>query len=244
MKPQIISGLTVGLMLVATAFGTAKNAQKRKPVSDGQITIRIRDYAQSNPLVRQHAEEAAGNILQEAGVAARWIDSPVGSSSTADCSSTGSPLGLVVNLLPYAMSQRLHQGGGVLGFALEASGKDFGFIASVFYDVAKDRAAEHQQDLGELLGDAIAHELGHLLLGTSSHSGWGLMSAFWSGNQLRRASQGCLAFSDREAERIQAALSARALAATARGEVAESSRVAPTRGTSAAGVEKGSGGTP
>ena len=132
-----------------------------------------------NPLVRQHAEEAAGNILQE-GVAARWIDCPVGSSSTADCSSTGSPLGLVVNLLPYAMSQRLHQGGGVLGFALEASGKDFGFIASVFYDVAKDRAAEHQQDLGQLLADAIAHELGHLLLGPSSHSGWGLMSAFCS----------------------------------------------------------------
>ncbi len=236
---RTISGLTVGLMLAATAFGTPK----RQPVTDRQITIRIRDYAQSNPLVRQHAEEAAGNILQEAGVAARWIDCPIDSSSTGDSSSTWSPLDFVVNLLPYSMSERLHQGGGVLGFALEASGKDFGFIAWVFYDVAKDRAAEHQQDLGELLGDAIAHELGHLLLGTNSHSGWGLMSAFWSGNQLRRASQGGLAFSDREAERIQAALSARALAATAREEVTESSRVAPTGKTFAARVQQAGGGT-
>ena len=243
MKRQIISGLTVGLMLVATAFGTAKSAQKRLPGSDRPITIRIRDYAQASPLVRQHAEEAAGNILREAGVATRWIDCPVGSSSTGDCSSPVSPLDFVVNLLPYSMSERLHQGGGVLGFALEASGKDFGFIASVFYDVVKERAAEHQQDFSELLADAIAHELGHLLLGIHSHSGWGLMSAFWSGNQLRRASQGCMAFSDAEAERIQAALSARTLAATARGEASESSRFVPTGEAYSARVEQAGGGT-
>jgi len=216
MTRQTISGLTVGLMLAATAFGTPKSAKKGQPVSGRQITIRIRDYAHAKSLVLQHAEEAAGGILLDAGVATRWIDCPVGSSSTGDCSSPVSPLDFVVNLLPYSMSERLHQGGGVLGFALETSGKDFGCIVSIFYDVAKDRAAEHQQDVGQLLGDAIAHELGHLLLGTNSHSGWGLMSAFWSGNQLLLASQGRLAFSDAEAERIQAALRARALAATAR----------------------------
>jgi len=240
---RTISGLTVGLMLVATAFGTPKSAQKGRPVSGGQITIRIRDYAQANPVVRQHAEEGAGNILQEAGVATRWIDCPVGSSNTEDCSSSVSPLDFVVNLLPYSMSDLLHQRGGILGFAIEASGEDFGFIASVFYDVVKERAAEHQQDVGELLGDAIAHELGHLLLGTHSHSGWGLMSAFWSGNQLRRAAQGCLAFSDREVERIQAALRARTLAATARREVSESSRVVPTGEPYSARVEHVGGGT-
>lgn len=243
MKRQITSCLTVGLMLVATAFGTAKRAQKRQPVSGWQITIRIRDYAQANPLVRQHAEVAAGNILQEAGVATSWIDCPVGASSTEDCSSPRvSSLDFVVNLLPYSMSERLHLGGRVLGVAIEGNGKDFGFIASVFYDVVKERAAEHQQDIGELLGDAIAHELGHLLLGTKSHSGGGLMSAFWSGSRLRLASQGCLAFSDAEAERIQAALSSRALAATAPGEVTESSRVVPTGENFSARVQQAEGG--
>jgi hypothetical protein len=236
---RTISGLTVGLMLAATAFGTPK----RQPVTDRQITIRIRDYAHANPLVRQHAEQVAGEILQKAGVATRWIDCPIGSSGTGACSSPVSTLDFFVNLLPHSMSDRLHQPGGVMGSAIEGSGNEFGYIASVFYDVARERAAERQVDFGELLGDAIAHELGHLLLGTNSHSGWGLMSAFWSGNQLRRASQGLLAFSDREAERIQAALSARALVATAREEVTESSRVAPTGKTFAARVQQAGGGT-
>ena len=91
---------------------------------------------------------------------------------------------------------------------------------------------------------AIAHELGHLLLGTNSHSVRGLMSAFWSGNQLRLASQGYLEFSDAEAERIQAALSARARAATSKGQVSESSRMVPARETFSARVQQAAGGAP
>ena len=233
-----ISGLSVCLMLGPLAFGTPK----RQPATDRQITIRIHDYAQSAPSVRRHAEEAAGNILKKAGVVARWVDCPVYSSSTEDCSGTGTPLDFVVNLLPYSMSERLHQQGGVLGYTPDVSGNPFGFITWVFYDVAKDRAADHQQDLGELLGDAIAHELGHLLLGTNSHSGWGLMSAFWFGNQLRLASQGWLAFSKQESERIQAALSARALAATTREEVAKTSHQT-TREPFMVRVQQAEGGT-
>jgi hypothetical protein len=224
-------------MLVAMTFGTAKNALKMQPVSGWQITIRIRDYAQANPLVRQRGVDAASEILHKAGVATRWIDCPVGSSGAGDCSSALSPFDFVINLLPYSMSERLHQGEGVLGYAIEASGKDFGLIASVFYDVAKERAAEQQQNLGELLGDAIAHELGHLLLGTNSHSLRGLMSAFWSGNQLRLASEGCLFFSEAEAKRIQAALNARALAATLMTPISESSRMVPTRKAFSEGVQ-------
>lgn len=214
MKRLIIGGLTVSLVLTVAALGAPKSTQKGQAVSDGQISIRIRDYAQANPLVLRHAEQVAGEILQRAGVATRWIDCPVGSSGIVACSSPVSTLDFFVNLLPESMSDRLRLPGGVLGSAIEGSGKDFGFIASVFYDVAKDRAAERQVDFGELLGNAIAHELGHLLLGTSSHSGRSLMSAFWSGNQFRLAAQGGLAFSDPEVKRIQASMNARTLAAT------------------------------
>jgi hypothetical protein len=209
----LISGLTMCLILAAPAFGTPKRAQKGQTVSEGQITIRIRDYAQANPLVRQHAEQVAGEILQKAGAAIRWIDCPIGSSGTGACSSPVSTLDFFVNLLPYSMSDCLHRPGGVLGFAIEGSGNKFGYIASVFYDVTRESAAERQVDFGELLGDAIAHELGHLLLGTNSHSPSGLMCAFWSGNQFRLAAQGLLTFSGAETKRIQAAITARTLAA-------------------------------
>ena len=231
--------ITVCLVLAAQAFGTPEI----QPATDRQITIRIHDYAQSNPSVRQKAEEAAGNILQKAGVASRWIDCTAGSSGTGDCAGAGSPLDFVVNLLPYSMSERLHQRRGVLGYTPDASGNHFGFITWVFYDVAKERSVDYQQDFGELLGDAIAHELGHLLLGNNSHSDWGLMSAFWSGEQLRLASQGWLAFSNQESARIQLALSARVQAETARDEVAKSSSVAPSGGTFMARVPRAAEGS-
>jgi hypothetical protein len=114
------------------------------------------------------------------------------------------------------MSDRARFAGGVLGSAIEGTGDNFGFIASIFYDLAKERAAEHQVDFGELLGDAVAHELGHLLLGTNSHSGRSLMSAFWSGNQFRLAAQGGLEFSSAEVKRIEASMNARTLAEVTR----------------------------
>ena len=214
MKRRVIIGLTVILVLTALALGAPKSTQTGQAVSNAQIRIRIRDYAQANPVVLRHAEQVASEILQKAGVATRWIECPVGSAAAGDCASPVSTLDLFVNLLPESMSGRLRLPGGVFGSAMEGTGKDFGFVASVFYDLAKGRAAEHQVSFGDLLGNAIAHELGHLLLGTRSHSGWSLMSASWSDNQFHLAAQGGLAFSEPEVKRIHASMNARTLAAT------------------------------
>jgi hypothetical protein len=227
MKGQIIGGLAASLILTAAAFGTPENGQKEPSVTDRQITIRIRDYAQATPSVRQHAEQVATEILEKAGVDTRWIECPVGSSSTGACAGPMSTLVLVVNLLPRPMSDRLRRAGGVLGVAIEASDNKFAYVASIFYDEVKDRAEERQLNFGELLGAATAHELGHLLLGTNSHSGWGLMSAFWSGSNLRITAQGWLTFTDAEAKRIHRAVAARALAAAASAEATVSSRNEP-----------------
>jgi hypothetical protein len=229
MKREIIRGLTMSLILTVAAFGAPENAQKEQPVSKTQITIRIRDYAQADPTVRQHAEQVAGEILEKAGVDTRWIECPVGWSSTGACARPVSTLVLVVNLLPRSMSDRLRRAGGVLGVAIEASDGKFGYVASIFYDEAKDRAEELQLNFGELLGDVIAHELGHLLLGTNSHSSSGLMSAFWSRNKLRMAAQGYLTFRDAEAKRIYAAMAARALGAAASAGATVSSGNEPTQ---------------
>jgi hypothetical protein len=45
-----------------------------------------------------------------------------------------------------------------------------------------------------LLGSAMAHEIGHLLKGSNSHSPQGLMSAHWYANELRAAAMGSLDF--------------------------------------------------
>ena len=56
---------------------------------------------------------------------------------------------------------------------------------------------------GDLLGCVIAHELGHLLLGKSSHSEEGLMRARWEARELREAAKGNLLFSKSETERMR-----------------------------------------
>jgi hypothetical protein len=54
-----------------------------------------------------------------------------------------------------------------------------------------------------LMGHAIAHELGHLLLGTSAHARYGLMAGRWRSNELDRAEVGSLQFSPAEAACLQ-----------------------------------------
>jgi hypothetical protein len=63
--------------------------------------------------------------------------------------------------------------------------------------------------LGVLLGHGIAHEIGHLLLGTQRHSSSGLMQAHWDARELRLAVSGLLNFSARQAEAIRADVQAR-----------------------------------
>lgn len=72
---------------------------------------------------------------------------------------------------------------GVLGHALIDARAHAGVLATVFIDrterLARDLGIDHRM----LLGRAIAHELGHLLLGTAAH-GSGLMREIWSHDEL------------------------------------------------------------
>jgi hypothetical protein len=53
-------------------------------------------------------------------------------------------------------------------------------------NIVLTRAHEANVDSGRLLGRAIAHEIGHLLLGTSGHANRGLMRARWLTGELQR----------------------------------------------------------
>jgi hypothetical protein len=80
----------------------------------------------------------------------------------------------------------------VLGDAL-LDERGVGYYAYAFYDRVQRIAEEH--GLGHaLLGNVLAHEVGHLLLGSKSHSVSGIMAAHWNGEELRRVSEGTMFF--------------------------------------------------
>jgi hypothetical protein len=81
-----------------------------------------------------------------------------------------------------------------LGFAFS----DTGIYASVFYNRVDEFANEGIATHSQILGHAMAHEIGHLLLDLRGHATFGIMRGHWSVQDLRSASMGSLLFNSRE----------------------------------------------
>ena len=75
---------------------------------------------------------------------------------------------------------------GVLGSAAVDVAQHAGTLATVYADRVAALAAASGADEGELLGRAVAHEIGHLMLGTADHAQYGLMRATWTAAEIRR----------------------------------------------------------
>ena len=78
-----------------------------------------------------------------------------------------------------------------------------GRYSDVFYDRMEKMQRDSGANPGRLLGTVAAHEIGHLLLGSNSHSAMGLMSAHWGEGELRRVGMGGLKFSAEQAGRMR-----------------------------------------
>ncbi len=76
---------------------------------------------------------------------------------------------------------------GSLGNAAVDVVEGAGTLATVYVNRVDALALDAGVDRGDLLGFAIAHEIGHLLLGTAAHAPYGLMRATWTWTEVRRA---------------------------------------------------------
>jgi hypothetical protein len=91
----------------------------------------------------------------------------------------------------------------VLGSAILNRHTGEGAVATVYADRIEALARVSDVAAGAVLGRAMAHELGHLLTGTSSHAKRGLMRALWTSAELRRNLPGDWRFSHDESDRIR-----------------------------------------
>jgi hypothetical protein len=96
-----------------------------------------------------------------------------------------------------------------LGDALIDGTKGEGVLATIYADRVWWMAAQTGVAPQVLLGRAIAHELGHLLLATSAHGSVGLMRPIWSGSELRRSRASDWSFGAGEIAAINARVRAR-----------------------------------
>lgn len=190
-----------GTMLLAAASSGVSQIPP-SVATKTEITISVYDYANVPNELLAAAEEDARRIFRQAGVETVWptcLPKPE-EVQAGDCY-TVDATHLVMKILPRAISPQVRNRKDVLGTALvDESG--VGYYAYVFYDSVR-RVAEERKLGHALLGDVLSHEIGHLLLGSSSHSVSGIMSAHWYGEELRRISEAAMLFTPTQSRMLR-----------------------------------------
>ena len=142
-----------------------------------QLVVRTYDAVGVAPGDMERARASVGAILTRAGIEPIWRPCP-----GPACAETVTPDEVVVRIVKSGPGSR----NGSLGYAMIDKSTDAGTLATIYDDRIHALAAENNLDEGLLLGRAMTHEIGHLLLGTSNHSGFGLMRARWLIAELQR----------------------------------------------------------
>ena len=164
------------------------------------------------------AEKTATGIFKKTGVESRWIE-PAAEGSF--------PLSHIqLKILPSVLSLRSGLPDkfpdNAMGLA-PGSGPDRQ-SAYVFYDSVEAVATKHIADThantAQILGHAIAHEIGHLLLNVQTHSAAGIMRGDWNLWDLRNASFGSLLFTPRQAKAIREEVGRRSIASLPESRIA------------------------
>ncbi|HXJ96821.1 MAG TPA: hypothetical protein VMT20_28600 [Terriglobia bacterium] len=172
-------------------------------VPDLTVHVRVYDYAGVSGGVLRSAEKEANRIFTAAGIEMTWVGCPTTpirvasrppqvEEGAAECSAPIAGGDIVLRILPRSTPASQAFGDTMFGFA------EGTFVASVFYARVEDLARGvygNQTETPVILGDVIAHEMGHLLLGTNSHSRAGIMCGKWDREYLRLAQEGFQTFS-------------------------------------------------
>jgi hypothetical protein len=162
-----------GILSLASAFAATP-----------PLTVQLYTVAPVSPEVLDLAVPEAARVLRSLPVRLSWLNCSAPSHADV-CDTASLPTDIRVRVLPKALPPARKN---ALGMAMWS---DSGSSAAIFYD----RALSIRQPglfLAQILGRAMAHEVVHLLLGTTSHANLGLMKAEWNAEDLHFDSGGSL----------------------------------------------------
>ena len=165
------------------------------------LTVVVRDYAGINLPVLGRAEIEAARILGTAGAEVTWVNCRDSIEPSQPCRRPRGSMELELNLLSAGVTRYSTQPG-AMGFALLPKSGSFGSFAGVLYDRVEQLSFGIARK-PVVLGHAMAHEIGHLLLGADGHAPSGIMKSEWHSKELQKAAQGLLVFRDEERRQVQ-----------------------------------------
>ena len=179
------------------------------PRSNPAVFIKTYNYAAMSAQYLDAAKSEAAHIFKKAGISLLWIECLVsGAASGEHCTEPLRPgRDLMLRLVDRAPAtdERIV----ALGESMLDREQRGGVLMTVDLFPVRAVAARAGTNIATLLGRAIAHEVGHLLLGSAEHSRLGLMRALWSHDELRGLKPAHWGFSSREAAQMRQTLRGR-----------------------------------
>jgi hypothetical protein len=188
----------VGCLVIVLLCGNFAKGQERQ---DGaEITVLVNNNAGVSLAVLHQAESEASRIFRVAGIEITWVDCVKGADGVDDaCRRAPGPNDFVLHIVPQGKASS----NWVFGLAfLDEDGA--GKYSDIFFERIQQLHRQFGTPLSRLLGTVAAHELGHLLLGSHSHSYAGIMAPVWEKKALRHMEMGGLLFSGDQARRMRA----------------------------------------
>ena len=162
--------------------------------AETSVTVRVYDGGATDAATRIAAIETATAIVADAGISVRWLDCTPGPAGQRRCEPTRGTRDLILRIMPaepsgsltteHALESRVDGNRLILGFAVIEPATGAGALATIFMNRIVALGQRARVASGPLLGRAIAHEVGHLLLGHGRHSASGLMRAVWTDAEL------------------------------------------------------------
>jgi hypothetical protein len=165
-----------------------------------QLSVSVYNDADVPAETLSRAEQSASDVLRAAGVHVLWLNGDQGLNRPE----TGKEVRYSV---PFGLSLRVVRKAATLptvAFGVSFLGADeSGRYGDIFYDTAQRLSETNHLNLPNVLGHVIAHELGHLLLGTNAHSQVGIMRPRWSRDELNGLAMGRLRFTSQQAQSMR-----------------------------------------
>jgi hypothetical protein len=172
--------VTVGLIIARTTVGVqAGVAAERHAV----VKVRLYNYGQVPTSVLQAASFEAARIFERAGLASTWeicrIRDSVNVPDDPACAGPAGSNDFAVRVLSDITQRRPDRPvPDVLGFAV-ISPEHVGILATVLFQRVCDLAERSRIATTSLLARVMAHEVGHLVIGSNEHARTGIMRAVW-----------------------------------------------------------------
>ena len=138
------------------------------------VVVRVYDNTGLPNEIRRTSLTRAAEIFARAEVEIGWVHCP------ARCGRAPTPDQLILRMTR-SPATAVGVSTSVMDPVLQA-----GRLATVYVDQVDAMARRSNTDRVAILSRAIAHEIGHLLLGTTEHTRSGLMRGIWTAEELRR----------------------------------------------------------